>query len=90
METDLILLGATGIEDKLQDQVVETLDMIQKAGITTWMLTGSVMTVVGFHRVVDEILGWVEILFFSFLFFSKFQKSRNPFLLVNPFLSLFL
>ena len=40
MEKDLILLGATGIEDILQDQVVETLDMIQKAGITTWMLTG--------------------------------------------------
>ena len=56
METDLILLGATGIEDKLQDQVVETLDMIQKAGITTWMLTGSVMTVLGFLKVVDEIL----------------------------------
>ena len=56
MEKDLILLGATGIEDKLQDQVVETLDMIQKAGITTWMLTGSVMTAVEFYSVADEIL----------------------------------
>lgn len=40
MEKDLILLGATGIEDKLQDQVVQTLHKAQQAGITTWMLTG--------------------------------------------------
>ena len=40
MEKNLTLLGATGIEDKLQDHVIETLDLVQKAGITTWMLTG--------------------------------------------------
>lgn len=40
MEKDLTLLGATGVEDKLQDEVVPTLDKMQKAGITTWMLTG--------------------------------------------------
>ena len=40
METGLSLLGATGVEDKLQDEVVPTLDKMQKAGITTWMLTG--------------------------------------------------
>ena len=40
MEKDLILLGATGVEDKLQDEVVPTLVKMQKAGITTWMLTG--------------------------------------------------
>ena len=40
MEKDLTLLGATGIEDKLQDQVVPTIQMMHKAGIVTWMLTG--------------------------------------------------
>ena len=40
MEKNLILLGATGVEDKLQDEVVPTLVKMQKAGITTWMLTG--------------------------------------------------
>ena len=40
MEKGLTLLGATGVEDKLQDEVVPTLDKMQKAGITTWMLTG--------------------------------------------------
>ena len=38
MEKDLILLGATGVEDKLQDQVAETLDKLQKAGITRLVL----------------------------------------------------
>ena len=40
MEKGLSLLGATGVEDKLQDEVVPTLMKMQKAGITTWMLTG--------------------------------------------------
>ncbi len=40
MEKDLTLLGATGIEDRLQEQVVETIQKLQRAGITTWMVTG--------------------------------------------------
>ena len=40
MEKDLTLLGATGIEDKLQEQVVPTIKKLHKAGIITWMLTG--------------------------------------------------
>ena len=33
-------MGATGLEDKLQDQVPETIDDFRKAGIKVWMLTG--------------------------------------------------
>jgi phospholipid-transporting ATPase len=40
IERNLILLGATGIEDKLQDQVPESLSMLLKAGIKVWILTG--------------------------------------------------
>ncbi|CAF3403244.1 unnamed protein product [Rotaria socialis] len=40
IERDLILLGATGIEDKLQDQVPQSLIMLQRAGIKIWVLTG--------------------------------------------------
>ena len=40
MEMNLVLLGATGVEDKLQDQVVPTIEKLQRAGMTTWMLTG--------------------------------------------------
>jgi len=40
LERDLQLLGATGIEDKLQDGVPETIDCLRKAGIVVWVLTG--------------------------------------------------
>lgn len=40
MEQGLQLLGITAIEDKLQDEVPETLAELARAGITLWMLTG--------------------------------------------------
>ena len=40
MEKDLIVIGVTAIEDKLQDQVPETLRFFLKAGVIVWMLTG--------------------------------------------------
>lgn len=40
IERDLDLLGATGIEDKLQEGVPETIDKLRKAGIKVWVLTG--------------------------------------------------
>ncbi|CAL8285523.1 unnamed protein product [Lota lota] len=40
IETNLQLLGATAIEDKLQDQVPETIDTLLKAHIKIWILTG--------------------------------------------------
>ncbi|KAG9323698.1 hypothetical protein KVV02_008116, partial [Mortierella alpina] len=43
MERDLQLLGATGIEDRLQDGVPETIRLIQRAGIKVWVLTGDKM-----------------------------------------------
>ncbi|OWB86297.1 hypothetical protein B5S33_g4983 [[Candida] boidinii] len=40
IEKDLFLLGATAIEDKLQDGVPETIHILQEAGIKIWVLTG--------------------------------------------------
>ena len=40
MECNLELLGATGIEDKLQDRVPETIFRLRQAGIKVWVLTG--------------------------------------------------
>ncbi|XP_048351262.1 phospholipid-transporting ATPase VA isoform X2 [Sphaerodactylus townsendi] len=40
LETDLHLLGATGIEDRLQDGVPETIANLRKAGLQIWVLTG--------------------------------------------------
>ena len=40
VECDLELIGATAIEDKLQDGVPETIQMIKDGGIKLWVLTG--------------------------------------------------
>lgn len=40
LESDLELLGLTGVEDKLQDDVKTTLESLRQAGIRIWMLTG--------------------------------------------------
>ncbi|XP_062898737.1 phospholipid-transporting ATPase IC isoform X2 [Mobula hypostoma] len=40
IEKDLLLLGATAIEDRLQDGVPETIDVLKKGDIKIWVLTG--------------------------------------------------
>uniref|UniRef100_A0A8D3BQB7 Phospholipid-transporting ATPase n=1 Tax=Scophthalmus maximus TaxID=52904 RepID=A0A8D3BQB7_SCOMX len=40
LETNLTLLGATGIVDRLQEDVPETIEALQRAGIKVWVLTG--------------------------------------------------
>ncbi len=40
LEHDLILLGATAIEDRLQDGVPETIADLKEAGIKIWVATG--------------------------------------------------
>nr|XP_049593785.1 probable phospholipid-transporting ATPase IM isoform X5 [Syngnathus scovelli] len=40
IEKDLLLLGATAVEDKLQDGVPQTIEQLAKAGIKIWVLTG--------------------------------------------------
>ncbi|UJR23043.1 hypothetical protein I4U23_026069 [Adineta vaga] len=40
LENDLELLCITGVEDKLQEDVRQTLEVLRTAGIKVWMLTG--------------------------------------------------
>lgn len=40
IEHDLRLLGATAIEDRLQDGVPETIADLKRAGIKIWVATG--------------------------------------------------
>ncbi|XP_043294275.1 phospholipid-transporting ATPase VD isoform X1 [Cervus canadensis] len=40
LENKLTLLGATGIEDRLQEGVPEAIEALHQAGIKIWMLTG--------------------------------------------------
>ncbi|XP_064418351.1 phospholipid-transporting ATPase IF isoform X2 [Latimeria chalumnae] len=67
IERDLHLLGATAVEDKLQDKVQETIEALRVAGIKVWVLTGdkhetavSVSLSCGhFHRAMNilELIG---------------------------------
>ncbi|XP_074155662.1 phospholipid-transporting ATPase IH isoform X3 [Sminthopsis crassicaudata] len=43
IETNLILLGATAVEDRLQEKAADTIEALQKAGIKVWVLTGDKM-----------------------------------------------
>lgn len=40
IETNLTLLGATGVEDRLQESVPDTIMALREAGIQVWVLTG--------------------------------------------------
>jgi len=40
MERELVLIGATAIEDKLQDGVPKTIYNLRRAGIKVWVITG--------------------------------------------------
>jgi phospholipid-translocating ATPase len=40
LESELELLALTGVEDKLQEGVKSTLELLRNAGIRIWMLTG--------------------------------------------------
>lgn len=40
IENNMILIGATAIEDKLQDGVPDTIANLAMAGIKIWVLTG--------------------------------------------------
>ncbi|KAK4785662.1 hypothetical protein SAY86_002351 [Trapa natans] len=43
MERDLILVGATAVEDKLQKGVPQCIDKLAQAGLKIWVLTGDKM-----------------------------------------------
>ncbi len=43
IERDLFVIGATAVEDKLQEKVPETIADLLRANIKIWMLTGDKM-----------------------------------------------
>lgn len=40
LEDEMDFLAVTGVEDKLQEHVLETIETLRQAGIQIWMLTG--------------------------------------------------
>ena len=58
LEGGMIFLGVTGVEDKLQEKVVETVGSARSIGIKVWMLTGDkVETAICVGRAVRLIQG---------------------------------
>lgn len=43
IEKDLVLIGCTAIEDKLQEGVPSCIETLSRAGIKIWVLTGDKM-----------------------------------------------
>uniref|UniRef100_A0A6I8N4I1 Phospholipid-transporting ATPase n=1 Tax=Ornithorhynchus anatinus TaxID=9258 RepID=A0A6I8N4I1_ORNAN len=43
IETNMNLIGATAVEDRLQDQAAETIEALHAAGMKVWVLTGDKM-----------------------------------------------
>ncbi|XP_062380155.1 phospholipid-transporting ATPase 11C isoform X1 [Sardina pilchardus] len=43
VEKDLTLIGATAVEDRLQEEAAETMEALQGAGMKVWVLTGDKM-----------------------------------------------
>ncbi|KAJ8255095.1 hypothetical protein GJAV_G00200860 [Gymnothorax javanicus] len=43
VETGMTLIGATAVEDRLQEEAAETMEALQGAGMNVWVLTGDKM-----------------------------------------------
>ncbi|XP_051513935.1 phospholipid-transporting ATPase IG-like isoform X2 [Myxocyprinus asiaticus] len=43
VETNMSLIGATAVEDRLQEEAAETMEALQGAGMKVWVLTGDKM-----------------------------------------------
>ena len=63
IEKDLILIGCTAIEDKLQEGVPACIQILSKAGIKIWVLTGDKMeTAINIAYGQHWLLFWVFLL----------------------------
>lgn len=83
IERDLFLLGATAVEDKLQEGVPETIYTLQQAGIKIWVLTGDRQETainIGLScRLISESMSLVSLhwpLFYSSLFSNEESRVR--------------
>ena len=56
IEHSLLILGATALEDKLQEGVPEAIEMLHRAGIKLWILTGMlILSAVGGKVLTDTL-----------------------------------
>ena len=43
LEVEMMVLGATGVEDRLQEGVVSSLALLREAGLPVWVVTGDMV-----------------------------------------------
>ena len=75
--TGLHFLGVTAIEDKLQEEVAETIDKLGRAGITSWMVTGDKKETavnLGHASGTNILQAWTNITFPKTLYASVHTK----------------
>ena len=83
IETDLNLIGCTVVEDKLQDNVPETIKELRSAGIKIWVLTGDKLDTAESIGYSCNLLSKEQRLF-SLKFSSEF-KEEDFFISINRF-----
>ena len=75
METDLIYVGSSAIEDKLQEGVPETIKKLMDADIKIWVLTGDKLeTAVEIGKACNLIRSQFDMVTFDVSSFEQFNK----------------
>ena len=69
IEKELILIGCTAIEDKLQEGVPACIETLSAAGIKIWVLTGDKM-----ETAINIAYGEVLIVYYLLTFAYSFLK----------------
>lgn len=76
IENECILLGVSGLEDRLQDNVKETIAQFLEAGIQMWMLTGDKLD-------TAESIGYSSKLFDEDTEVFKIRNTKNKIEILN-------
>lgn len=78
VEQDLMLIGGTAIEDKLQDGVPDTISLLSRAGIKLWVLTGDkVETAINIGFSCNLLANEMELIVLNVPGDQKEQASRE-------------
>ncbi|KAL4805802.1 hypothetical protein BDV18DRAFT_139873 [Aspergillus unguis] len=78
IEQELMLIGGTAIEDKLQDGVPDTISLLANAGIKLWVLTGDkVETAINIGFSCNLLTNEMELIVFNIPGDQRQQASRE-------------
>lgn len=91
IERELVLLGGTAIEDRLQDGVPDSISLLGKAGIKLWVLTGDkVETAINIGFSCNLLTNEMELLIVKQAGEDVEEFGSDPFEIVNTLLTKYL